>query len=94
MARDSAAKRHSVVQSGAADGPPGLPSNKQMVVPPSKPAIWQFHMIQPVVLNQWKRSPVSTVGPRLLSSELFSASSITPPWPCTMGLGNPVVPLE
>src|SRR5262245_36593822 len=43
-----AAKRHSVVQSGLSFEPPGLPSKMQQVVPPSRPATWQFHMIQPV----------------------------------------------
>ena len=136
MVFDNAAKRHSVVQSGApgavgaagtvgtvgtpapggrdpdaaapgatASGPAaagepaprgadGLPSNRQAVVPPSSAETWMFHMIQPVVLNQWKRSPVSTVGPRSLCRLAFSSTSISPPWPWTMGLGRPVVPLE
>ncbi len=52
-------------------------------------------MIQPVELYQWKRSPCSTLGPRSLCKvPSFSASSTTPPWPCTMALGSPVVPLE
>jgi hypothetical protein len=51
-------------------------------------------MIQPVLLNQWKRSPNSTLGAMsLCSAAPLSISSITPPWPCTMGLGRPVVPL-
>ena len=104
---DSAAKRHSVVQSGAAGEPgaaapargagpgaDGLPSKMQAVVPPSSTETWKFHMIQPVVLNQCRRSPVSTVGPRLLCRLLFSSTSTMPPWLWTMGLGRPVVPLE
>ncbi|GAO25801.1 hypothetical protein ALISP_5621 [Alicycliphilus sp. B1] len=37
--------------------PPGLPSYSTQVVPPSRPPTWAFHMIQPVELYQWKRSP-------------------------------------
>jgi hypothetical protein len=95
VARASPAKRHSVPQSGAAEGQPGLPSKMQQVVPPSSRSTWPFHMIQPVVLNQWKRSPVSTQwGPGRCAGCSCSASSRMPPWPCTMGLGRPVVPLE
>ena len=66
-----------------------------MVVPSSSAFIWQFHMIQPVVLYQWKRSPVSTLAPTSKCRPvIFSASSTTPPWPCTMAFGRPVVPLE
>ena len=64
------------------------------VVPASSAASCAFHMIQPVLLNQWKRSPVAAVGPMLLCSVLFRNSSRMPPCPCTMGLGSPVVPLE
>ena len=53
VVRSSAAKRHSVVQSGAFDGPAGLPSYRQIVVPPSSAPTWQFHMIQPVLEYQW-----------------------------------------
>ena len=49
-------------QSAAPPTPAGLPSNRQIVVPPSSAPIWQFHMIQPVALYQWKRSPVATLG--------------------------------
>ena len=104
---DSATKRQSVVQSGEAaptrgaseETPPlrgaeGLPSKMQAVVPPSSTETWKFHMIQPVVLNQCRRSPVSTVGPRLLCRLLFSSTRTMPPWLWTMGLGRPVVPLE
>jgi hypothetical protein len=97
VARASPAKRHSVPQSGAAEGQPGLPSKMQQVVPPSSRSTWPFHMIQPVVLYQWKRSPVlgTRLGPRSLCRRAAcSASSRMPPWPCTMGLGRPVVPLE
>ena len=52
-----AAKRHSVVQSGASRGPPGLPLKMTQVVPESSPEVCEFHMIQPVELYQWKRSP-------------------------------------
>jgi hypothetical protein len=65
-----------------------------MVVPASRAPTCAFHMIQPVLLNQWKRSPNSTLGAMsLCSAAPLSISSITPPWPCTMGLGRPVVPL-
>ena len=91
----SAENRHSVPQSGTSPRPAGLPSYRQRVVPPNKALTWQFHMIQAVEVAQWKRSPVSTLGPRLLcSTSIFKASTITPPWLCTMGLGRPVVPLE
>src|ERR1700733_6509546 len=48
VAFDRETKRHSVAQSGLSFDPPGLPSKMQMVVPLSRPATWQFHMIQPV----------------------------------------------
>ena len=65
------------------------------VVPFSSTPACRFHMIQPVELYQWKRSPVSTLEPRLLCRLApFSVSSITPPWPWTIALGRPVVPLE
>ena len=60
----SAAKRHSVVQSGASllpeastALPAGFPSKMQQVAPISRPVTCRFHMIQPVELYQWKRSP-------------------------------------
>ena len=96
----SAAKRHSVDQSAtfsaaALCGPEGLPSNMHTVVPPSSAPICEFHMIQPVELCQKYRSPVSAPGPTsLCRAPDLSASTITPPWPWTMALGRPVVPLE
>src|SRR5205085_2741418 len=48
-----ATNRHNVDQSGFSFDPPGLPSKMQQVVPFSRPATWQFHMIQPVELYQW-----------------------------------------
>ena len=50
---DLETNRHSVDQSGFSFDPPGLPSKMQQVVPFSRPATWQFHMIQPVELYQW-----------------------------------------
>ncbi|MCY1381448.1 hypothetical protein D9M69_693560 [compost metagenome] len=49
----SAAKRHSVVQSGLSREPPGLPSKITQVVPPSRPPVCAFHITQPVELYQW-----------------------------------------
>ena len=85
---------HRRVQSGDSVLPAGWPSKRQRVVPPSSPPTCRFHTIPPVDAYQWNRSPVSTVAPRLLCSVLsLSDSSTMPPWPCTMGLGRPVVPL-
>ncbi len=93
--RAAPAKRHKVLQSAAPALPAGLPSKMQMVLPPSSAPSCTFHMIQPVLEYQWKRSPPVALGPTLLCKVLsFSASSMTPPWPCTIGLGSPVVPLE
>ena len=59
VAPTAAAKRHKVVQSGAillpaasTVLPPGLPSNRQQVVPLSSPLICAFHITQPVELYQ------------------------------------------
>jgi hypothetical protein len=72
----AAAKRHSTPRSGARwlGFTPGCRRRRSMVVPPSSAAdLAAFHMIQPVELYQWKRSPVSTVaGPRSLCSAIFS----------------------
>src|SRR4029077_4478528 len=71
--------------------PPGLPSKRQMVVPTSSAATCRFHMIQPVLEYQKKRSS----GRRsLCSTHILECSSMMPPWPCTTALGSPVVPEE
>ena len=51
----------------------------------------KFHIIQPVVENQKIRSPAW--ASRWRCSALTCSSKI-PPWPWTIGLGSPVVPLE
>src|SRR5690606_28868053 len=72
-------------------GNPGLPSYKTMVAPLSKAAWTKFHIIQPVVENQKKRSPGCT---SLWKARYFKCSSKTPPWLCVIALGIPVVPEE
>ena len=72
-------------------GWPGLPSYRTTVEPSSRPPTRKFHIIQPVVVNQKKRS----AGPRSSCSEIdFSSSRAIPPWPWTIALGSPVVPEE
>ena len=48
-------------------------------------------MIQLVEENQKKRSSSPTSSP---SAQPLKFSITTPPWPCTIGLGMPVVPEE
>src|SRR5690348_12911328 len=80
----SAASRHNPAGSGA-------PSYSTTAAPTAGPDIRKFHIIQPVVVYQKNRSP----GPRSwCSASIFRCSSRIPPWPCTIGLGNPVVPEE
>jgi hypothetical protein len=72
-------------------GWPGLPSYSTTVEPSSRPPTRKFHIIQPVVVNQKKRS----AGPRSRWSEIdLSSSRAIPPCPWTIGLGSPVVPEE
>ena len=81
------AKRHTAPMSGW----PGLPSYSTTVEPSSRPPTRKFHIIQPVVVNQKKRS----AGPRSSCSEIdFSSSRAIPPCPWTIALGSPVVPEE
>jgi hypothetical protein len=83
----ASAKRHSAPMSGW----PGLPSYSSTVEPTSSPPTRKFHIIQPVVVNQKKRS----AGPRSrCSASDLRCSSTIPPWPWTIGLGSPVVPEE
>ena len=49
----------------------------------------KFHIIQPVVVNQKSRSSACRSRCRCI---FFSISSRTPPWPCTIAFGRPVVP--
>ena len=83
----AAAKRHRASRSGWA----GLPSHSSTVDPSSSPPARKFHIIQPVVVNQKKRS--SAVRSRWSDSAL-RCSRTMPPWPWTIGLGRPVVPDE
>ena len=83
----SCASRHSAFRSGC----PGFPSYRMHVEPSSSPPTRKFHIIQPVVLNQKNRS--FSVRSRC-SESAFRCSTSIPPWLCTMGLGNPVVPDE
>jgi hypothetical protein len=47
-----------------------------------------------VLLYQKKRSPLSVLGCKSRwNFESFSSVITMPPWPCTIGLGMPVVPL-
>ena len=83
----SAASRHSVPRSGQ----PGLPSNSTIVAPTHRPETRRFHIIQPVVENQKKRSP----GPMSWwRPSALRCSTRMPPWACTIALGGPVVPEE
>ena len=85
--RVRSATRHSAYMSGWA----GLPSYTTMDAPSSRPLMRMFHMIQPVVLNQKKRSP----SPMSIWSERnLACSSSAPPCPCTIAFGMPVVPDE
>ena len=62
-----------------------------MVAPTSRPATWKFHIIQLGLVYQKKVSsrPMSDC-----SDTALRCSSSTPPWPCMMPLGSPVVPDE
>ena len=51
----------------------------------------KFHIIQPVVENQKKRSPACT---SLWKCRYFRCSSRLPPWEWVLALGTPVVPEE
>jgi hypothetical protein len=69
----------------------GWPSYSTIAAPASRPPTRKFHIIQPVVVNQKKRSP----GLRSLCSRaFFRCSSRMPPCPCTIAFGSPVVPDE
>src|SRR5215210_7388261 len=84
VTRASAANSHSRFGSGC-------PSYRTIVAPASNPPTRKFHIIQPVVVNQKKRSP----GDRSeWSRAFFRCSSRIPPWPCTIAFGSPVVPDE
>ena len=56
-----------------------------------QPATRKFHIIQPVVVNQKKRSSAWASTCRC---SFFSCSSRMPPWPWTIAFGRPVVPEE
>ena len=51
----------------------------------------KFHIIQPVVVNQKKRSPAFRSQCRCI---FLRCSSRMPPCPCTIAFGSPVVPDE
>ena len=51
----------------------------------------KFHIIQPVVVNQKKRSAGVTSS---CSASDFLCSRTIPPCPCTIPFGSPVVPEE
>ena len=51
----------------------------------------KFHIIQPVVVNQKRRSPGWASTWRF---SFFRCSSRIPPWPWTIAFGSPVVPEE
>ena len=50
-----------------------------------------FHIIQLVLVYQLKRDDASRSR---CKPRNFRCSRAMPPWPCTMPLGRPVVPLE
>jgi len=55
---------------------------------------WNDTSVLGDLLNQWKRSPLVALGRRSRWNACsFSISSTTPPWPCTIAFGSPVVPL-
>src|ERR1700726_317539 len=62
-----------------------------MQVPSARPVTRKFHIIQPAVVNQKKRSPGCKSR---CNAKAFRCSSRIPPWLCTIGLGIPVVPDE
>jgi hypothetical protein len=72
-------------------GWPGLPSNSTTGAPTSRPPMRKFHIIQPVVVNQKKRSAGVTSSE---NASDFLCSRTIPPCPCTMPFGSPVVPEE
>jgi len=57
----------------------------------SSPETRKFHIIQPVVVNQKRRSPGRVSTWRL---SFFRCSSRIPPCPWTIAFGSPVVPDE
>nr|WP_205347144.1 hypothetical protein [Pseudonocardia broussonetiae] len=69
----------------------GLPSYVTAVTPESRLETTLFHSIQLVVVYQKKVSP----GPRSFCSAVEARLiATTPPWPCTIPFGTPVVPEE
>ncbi len=75
----------------SSDGKPGAPSCTTRVAPVSSEQAAMFHMIQAVEAYQENRSP----GPMsMCSPACLSCSTATPPCPCTIPLGSPVVPEE
>ena len=79
------------LQSAFMSGYDGSPSYSTAVAPCSKPPIRKFHIIQPVVVNQKKRSPCPI---SMCRESTFRCSSRMPPCPWTIGFGRPVVPDE
>src|SRR5690625_2841084 len=78
-------------QSIFVSGYAGFPSYKIIALPVNSPPTKKFHIIQPVVVNQKRRSsfPKSQWNVNALR-----CSSKIPPWLCTIGFGFPVVPDE
>ena len=59
-------------------------------MPSSSAEMCRFHITQPELLNQWKRSPLAALGRRSRWNACsFSISRTTPPWPCTIAFGRP-----
>ena len=83
----SSANRHSTSGSGAK----GEPSYSITVAPVCKPVISQFHIIHPQVVKKNVRSSGRVLLCRMCSVNCLSS---TPPCPCSMHLGFPVVPEE
>jgi hypothetical protein len=68
-----------------------LPSISTTDAPVSSPETSAFHIIHAVVENHRMRSPRRRSQ---LSAWFLRCSSRTPPWPCTIAFGFPVVPEE
>src|SRR5699024_4668183 len=62
-----------------------------MVLPVSSPPTRKFHIIQPVVVNQKKRSSLPRSAWKV---NAFRCSNKIPHWHSTTGFGLPVVPEE
>src|SRR4051794_24589425 len=73
------------------EGYAGLPSRSTMVAPRKRPDTSMFHTTQLVEPTTKSRSCGWSTA---CNVSVFRCSRTTPPWPCTMPFGTPVVPEE